>query len=89
MFSFASFFKALPCCLEIRTVSCCTSGLARLYAFTIIGGVAVGILAVTGVFATEEQNKLCSIEHDEEEVEEDDEINEENIDEEGLIVRSS
>jgi len=35
-----------------------------------IGGVAVGILAVTGVFATEEGYKPYSIESDEDEMEE-------------------
>nr|WP_321513361.1 hypothetical protein [uncultured Pseudodesulfovibrio sp.] len=38
--------------------------------WTFIGGVAVGILAVTGVFATEEGYKPRSIENDENETEE-------------------
>jgi len=55
-----------------------------------IGGLAVGILAVTGVFATEEENKPRSIENDEDEMEEVENENEEETDDDGkLIVRSS
>jgi len=57
--------------------------------WTFIGGVAVGILAVTGVFAMEEDEEFRSIEHDVDEMDElDDEIEEETDDGE-LIVRSS
>jgi len=38
--------------------------------WTFIGGVAVGILAVTGVFASEDEYKLHSSGHDEDETEE-------------------
>lgn len=58
--------------------------------WTFIGGVAVGILAVTGVFAMEEESNPCSIEHDEDEMEElKDETEEEAGGGERLIVRSS
>jgi len=54
--------------------------------WTFIGGVAVGILAVTGVFAMEEG----TVEHDEDEADElEDEIEEETDDEERVIVRVS
>lgn len=57
--------------------------------WTFIGGVAVGILAVTGVFAMEEDEEFRSIEHDVDEMDElDDEIEEETDDGE-LIVRAS
>jgi hypothetical protein len=52
-----------------------------------IGGVAVGILAVTGVFAMEEDSKPLSAEGDMEGL--DDEIEEEADDDESLIVRVS
>lgn len=55
--------------------------------WTFIGGVAVGILAVTGVFAMDEDDKPRSIERGEEEME--DEIEGEADESEGLIVRSS
>ena len=58
--------------------------------WTFIGGVAVGILAVTGVFAMEEDEKHRSVEQDEDETDElEDEIEEETDDEERLIVRAS
>lgn len=58
--------------------------------WTFIGGVAVGILAVTGVFATEEENKPRSIDGDEEEMDElEGEIDEKADDDRELIVRSS
>lgn len=58
--------------------------------WTFIGGVAVGILAVTGVFATEEENKPCSIDSDEGAMEEVEDEAEDDADDEGrLIVRSS
>lgn len=58
--------------------------------WTFIGGVAVGILAVTGVFATEEENKPRSIENNGDEVEEMEDETEDDVDDEGrLIVRSS
>lgn len=54
-----------------------------------IGGVAVGILAVTGVFAMEEDEKPRSVEHDEDDLDElEDEREEETVDGE-LIVRAS
>ena len=59
--------------------------------WTFIGGVAVGILAVTGVFAMEEEDKPCSHDHDEEEQEEleEEDIAEETDDGCRLIVRAS
>ncbi len=60
--------------------------------WTFIGGVAVGILAVTGVFALEEDGKPRAVECDEDELEElDEEIEEEAGDdgEDELIVRVS
>lgn len=55
-----------------------------------IGGVAVGILAVTGVFAMEEDGKPRSVECDEDELDEQEEEIDEETDEEGeLIVRAS
>lgn len=58
--------------------------------WTFIGGVAVGILAVTGVFAMEEDDKPRSVEQDEEEADElEDEIEGEAYGNEGLIVRAS
>ncbi len=58
--------------------------------WTFIGGVAVGILAVTGVFAMEEDEKPRSVGQDEEEADElEDEIEEEADGNEGLIVRAS
>ena len=57
---------------------------------TFIGGVAVGILAVTGIFAMEEDEKSRSVECDEDEMEEqEEEIDEETDDEGELIVRAS
>lgn len=54
-----------------------------------IGGVAVGIMAVTGVYALEENEKPSPIEHDENEVDEvDDKVEDETDDEEVLIVRT-
>jgi hypothetical protein len=54
-----------------------------------IGGVAVGILAVTGVFAMEEDEKFRSVEHDEDDLDElEDEREDETVDDE-LIVRAS
>nr|WP_321259104.1 hypothetical protein [uncultured Pseudodesulfovibrio sp.] len=55
--------------------------------WTFISGVAVGILAVTGVFAMDEENKPRSTEHDEDEMGNDTE--EEKNDDEKLIVRNS
>ena len=52
-----------------------------------IGGVAVGILAVTGVFAMEEETAPRSVEDDRENP--DDEIEEETDDDKRLIVRTS
>ncbi len=58
--------------------------------WTFIGGVAVGILAVTGIYALEEDEKPCFVEHEEDETDEmKDEIEEETADEERLIVRAS
>ncbi|MBG0790980.1 MAG: hypothetical protein H0S80_10840 [Desulfovibrionaceae bacterium] len=57
--------------------------------WTFIGGVAVGILAVTGVFATEEEDKPRSVECNEDELEELEEEIEEEADDERLIVRAS
>ena len=58
--------------------------------WTFIGGVAVGILAVTGVFAMEEDGKPRSVEHDEDETNElEDERKKETDDGGRLIVRSS
>ena len=58
--------------------------------WTFIGGVAVGILAVTGVFATEKENRSLPIEDDGDGVEElEDEVEEETDEESKLIVRSS
>ena len=55
--------------------------------WTFIGGVAVGILAVTGVFAMEEEDTPSSIAHDENELDElEDEIEEEADDDGRLIV---
>lgn len=57
--------------------------------WTFIGGVAVGILAVTGVFATEEDEKPRSVECGEDELDKlEDEIEKETDDGE-LIVRAS
>ena len=53
--------------------------------WTFIGGVAVGILAVTGVYALEEEEK-CSVEYDEGEAEE---LEEETDDDGRLIVRGT
>jgi hypothetical protein len=54
------------------------------------GGVAVGILAVTGVFAMEEDDKPRSVEHSEEGLEEqEDDIEEKPNGDEALIVRAS
>ncbi len=58
--------------------------------WTFIGGVAVGILAVTGVFATEEENRTLHCEGEGDEMEElEDEVEEETDEERKLIVRSS
>jgi hypothetical protein len=58
--------------------------------WTFIGGVAVGILAVTGVFAMEDGDKPFSVEHDEKEAAELGDENEEQSDDDGrLIVRAS
>ncbi len=58
--------------------------------WTFIGGVAVGILAVTGVFAMEEDEKPRSVERDEDELDELEENMEEDADDDGeLIVRAS
>lgn len=57
--------------------------------WTFVGGVAVGILAVTGVYALEEDTP-SSIDHDEGEMDElEDEIEEEIDDDGRLIVRAS
>ncbi|QJB57394.1 hypothetical protein [Pseudodesulfovibrio sp. zrk46] len=49
--------------------------------WTFIGGVAVGILVVTGVFVTEEGYKSCYAEHSDDELDElVDEIDEETDD---------
>ena len=56
---------------------------------TFIGGLAVGILAVTGVFAMEESNPR-SVEHDEDEMEEmETEVKEKTDDEGGQEASSS
>ncbi|BDQ36819.1 hypothetical protein SYK_11790 [Pseudodesulfovibrio nedwellii] len=56
--------------------------------WTFIGGVAVGILAVTGVYALDEDGRPRSVEYDEDEVDElEDEIEEEGDDDGRLIVR--
>lgn len=55
--------------------------------WTFIGGVAVGILAVTGVYALEEDEKPRFVEHEEDELE--DEIEEETGDDGRLIVREA
>lgn len=52
-----------------------------------VSGVAVGILAVTGVFAMEEDSKPLSTEGGREGL--DDEIEEESDDDESLVVSSS
>nr|WP_321257909.1 hypothetical protein [uncultured Pseudodesulfovibrio sp.] len=58
--------------------------------WTFIGGVAVGILAVTGVYALEDDEKPSSIKYDEGEVDEmEEEIAEETDDDGRLIVRAS
>jgi hypothetical protein len=57
--------------------------------WTFIGGVAVGILAVTGVFAMEEEDKPRSVECNEDELEELEKEIEEEADDERLIVRAS
>ena len=58
--------------------------------WTFIGGVAVGILAVTGVYALEEGEKPRFVEHEEDETDEmKGEIEEETADEKRLIVRAS
>jgi len=58
--------------------------------WTFIGGIAVGILAVTGVFAMEEDDKPRSVEHDADESDEQEEdIEEEPDGDEALIVRAS
>lgn len=57
--------------------------------WTFIGGVAVGILAVTGVYVLEEDKKPSSIEYDEGEVDEMEEEAEEETDDGRLIVRAS
>ena len=58
--------------------------------WTFIGGVAVGILAVTGVFAMEEDEKPSSVDQGEDEADElEDEIEGETDGNEGLIVRAS
>ncbi len=58
--------------------------------WTFIGGVAVGILAVTGVFAMEEDEKPRSVDQGEDETDElEDEIEGEADGDEGLIVRAS
>lgn len=49
-----------------------------LWAF--IGGVAVGIMVATGVFAREDDEKLRFVEHDEDELED-------RIEEEGVMAR--
>ncbi|BDQ38472.1 hypothetical protein SYK_28320 [Pseudodesulfovibrio nedwellii] len=57
--------------------------------WTFIGGVAVGILAVTGVYAFEEETTRF-VEHDENEAEKlEDEIEEDTDDEGELIVGAS
>jgi len=58
--------------------------------WTFIGGVAVGILAVTGVYALEEDEKPCPVDYDEGEAGElEDGIAEETDDDGQLIVRAS
>lgn len=58
--------------------------------WTFIGGIAVGILAVTGVYALEEGEKPSSLEYDQGEMDEMEEEIEEETDEDGrLIVRAS
>ncbi|CCH49471.1 hypothetical protein [Pseudodesulfovibrio piezophilus] len=58
--------------------------------WTFIGGVAVGILAVTGVFAMDEDDNPRSIETDEDEMEEVEDETEEETDDDGkLTVRAS
>ena len=53
--------------------------------WTFIGGVAVGILAVIGVFAMEEEDKPFFVECDEDGLEE---VEDETDDDERLIVRT-
>lgn len=54
----------------------------------VLGGVAVGILAVTGVYAVDEDEKMNSIEYDEDTSEEQE--NEKEKDDDGrLIVREA
>ena len=50
-----------------------------------IGGVAVGILAVTGVFAMDEDESLSSIECDDE-LELEDELEDEETDDDGVLI---
>jgi len=58
--------------------------------WTFIGGVAVGILAVTGVFAMEEDEKPRFVEHNKDETDElEDERKKDADDDGGLIVRAS
>jgi len=55
-----------------------------------VGGIAIGILAVTGVYALDEDEKPRSIEYDEGEMDEVDDEAEEGTDDDGrLIVRPS
>lgn len=57
---------------------------------TFIGGLAVGILAVTGVFAMEEEGKPSLVEHSDEEDEKEEDKHKETTDDDGeLITRSS
>ncbi|SOB58153.1 conserved protein of unknown function [Pseudodesulfovibrio profundus] len=52
-----------------------------------IGGVAVGVMVVTGVFVREEGEKFRFVEHDEDELEEEDNESGEESNDEKLIVR--
>jgi len=57
--------------------------------WTFIGGVAVGILTVTGVYALEEDNEPRSVEPDQDELDELEDEVEEEADDGSLIVRTS
>ncbi|WP_419788111.1 hypothetical protein [Pseudodesulfovibrio sp.] len=54
--------------------------------WTFMGGVAVGILAVTGVFAMEEDEKPRFVEHDEDETDELEDEREKEVDDDGRLI---
>ncbi len=54
--------------------------------WTFIGGVAVGVLAVTGVYAMDDEDTLASVDHDDEELEELEAEDEEITDDDGELV---